>query len=83
LFDYVGANRARFNKVLFDPQYLENPALFSDVTKEFVLTVLTSTLAQHQIDEAEIAKQHSAKTYRFSWPNYDSDNPFPYDDGEE
>jgi hypothetical protein len=66
LFDYVGANRARFNKILFDPQYLENPALFSDVTKEFVLTVLTSTLAQHQIDEAEIAKQHSAKTYRFS-----------------
>lgn len=80
LFAFVGANRARFNKILFDPRYLENPALFSEVTKEFVLQILTSALARHDIDETEMAKQRSAKTYRFSWPDYNSDNPFPYDD---
>ena len=83
LFVFVGANRARLNKILFDPRYLENPALFTNVTKEFVLGVLTSTLAQHEIDEAEAAKQRAANTYRFSWPDYNSDNPFPYDDGED
>jgi len=82
LFTFVEDNRTRFNKILFDPQYLLNPALFSNVTKEFVLTILTSSLSQHTIDEAEIAKQQAAETYRFSWPDYDSDNPFPYDDGE-
>ncbi len=83
LFVYVGANRARLNKILFDPQYLENPTMFSNVTKEFVLTVLTSTLVRHEIEEAEAAKQRAADTYRFSWPDYNSDNPFPYDDEEE
>jgi hypothetical protein len=83
VFAFTRTNRARFNKILFDPRYLENPALFSEVTKEFVLAVLSSALDQHQIDEAEKAKQRAANTYRFSWPDYESRNPFPYGDDED
>ncbi|NQV83611.1 MAG: hypothetical protein HQ494_07290 [Rhodospirillales bacterium] len=83
VFAFTAANRVRFNKILFDPRYLENPALFSEVTKEFVLAVLSAALDQHQIIEAEAAKKHAANTYRFSWPDYDSKNPFPYDDDGE
>ena len=83
LFAFAGANRARFNKILFDPRYLKNPALFSEVTKEFVRQVLSSALEQHKIDESEKAKESAANTYRFSWPDYDSENPFPYDDEDE
>ncbi|MBT3306827.1 MAG: hypothetical protein HN377_10145 [Alphaproteobacteria bacterium] len=80
VFAFAAANRARFNKILFDPRYLENPALFSEVTKEFVLGVLSAAMDQHQLIEAEAAKEQAANTYRFSWPDYDSENPFPYDD---
>ncbi|MBC8339021.1 MAG: hypothetical protein ISR51_01915 [Rhodospirillales bacterium] len=84
LFVFVGTNRACFNKILFDPRYLENPGLFSKVTKEFVLQVLSSALEHHKIMEAETQKQRAANTYKFSWPNYDSENPFPYEeDGGE
>ena len=83
LFAFAGANRARFNRILFDPRYLKNPALFSEVTKEFVRQVLSSALEQHKIDESEKDKERAANTYRFSWPDYDSENSFPYDDEDE
>ena len=65
LFTFVEDNRTRFNKILFDTQYLLNPALFSNVTKEFVLTILTSSLSQHTIDEAEIASSRLPKLIAF------------------
>jgi len=45
--------------------------------------VLSSALEQHKIDEAGKAKELAANTYRFSWPDYDSENPFPYDNEDE
>jgi hypothetical protein len=40
LLVFVMDNRKRLNKILFDPAYLENPSLFSEATKDFVLQVL-------------------------------------------
>ncbi len=80
LFAFVDDNRARLNKILFDPAYLENPALFAEATKDFVKRVLSSAMGQHEIGEIEKAKIRAADTYRFTWPDYESDKAFPYKD---
>ena len=80
LFAFVDDNRARLNKILFDPAYLENPALFAEATKDFVKLVLSSAMEQHEIEEIEKAKIRAANTYRFTWPDYESDKAFPYKD---
>ncbi len=80
LFAFIGDNRTRLNKILFDPAYLENPALFAEATKDFVKRVLSSALERHEIEEIEKAKIRAANTYRFTWPDYESDKAFPYED---
>ena len=80
LFAFVGDNRVRLYKILFDPVHLENPAPFAEATKDFVMQVLSSALERHEIDEIENAKIRAADTYRFSWPDYDPDKAFPYKD---
>ncbi len=83
LFAFVMDNQTRLNTILFDPEYLTNPSLFSEATKDFVLKVLGSALERHEIEEIRKAKVRAAKTYRFSWPGYEPDQAFPYgDDGE-
>jgi hypothetical protein len=76
LFAFVQENHSRLNKILFDPQYLKTPSLFSDVTKGFVLQVLSSALEQHEIEELKKAKALAANTYRFSWPEGGATNRF-------
>lgn len=83
LFAFVTDNQTRLNNVLFDPEYLKNPSLFSEATKDFVLQVLGSALERNEIEEIRKAKVRAANTYRFSWPDYDPDQAFPYEDDAE
>jgi len=82
LFVFVEDNHAGLNKILFDPEYLKTPSLFSEATKAFVLQVLSSTLEQHEIEELQKAKALAADTYHFSWPDDGSNQSFPYDDDD-
>lgn len=83
LFAFVKKNQSKLNAILFDPEYIKNPSLFSEATKGFVMEVLGSALEQHEIEEIQNAKVRAANTYRFSFPDYESDHAFPYQDDDE
>lgn len=83
LFAFVADNQARLNRVIHDRRYVEDPGCLAEVTKEFVLQTLSSALETHQVNEIQKEKILEANTYRFSWPEMDTDFPYREDDDDE
>lgn len=82
LFAFVADNQARLNRVIHDRRYVEDPGCLAEVTKEFVLQTLSSALETNQVNEIQKEKILEANTYRFSWPEMDTDFPYRDEDGE-
>ena len=78
LFQFVSANQRRLNRIIHDRRYVENPQLLAEVTKEFVLQVLSTALEKQEFNEIQEARIRAAKSYRFSWPDLEPDRDFPY-----
>ncbi len=81
LFAFVGDNQVRLTRIIHDRRYIEDPTRLSEVTKEFVLKTLSDTLEAHEANEIQETKIREARTYRFSWPEMETN--FPYRDEDE
>ncbi len=83
LFAFVGDNQVRLTRIIHDRRYIEDPTQLSEVTKEFVLKTLSDTLEVHEANEIQEAKIREARTYRFSWPEMETNFPYRDQDNDE
>lgn len=85
LFAFVADNQARLNRVIHDRRDGKDPGGLAEVTKEFVLQTLSFTLETPQVNEIQEEKisEEEENTYRFSWPELDTDFPYGDDDDDD
>lgn len=80
LHRFVDANYRRLNMILYDPAFLENRGLITQVTGDFVAEVIEATLVRH--DEGVI-DTGEPEAHRFVFDAEGGTADFPYIDDDD
>lgn len=77
LFDFIGKNRSRMNRLLFDARFVHDPSCIRAVTNDFINVVVDVLLEHFKNGQVESGEK---TVYTFQWPHYDT--PFPHQDDD-
>jgi len=80
LLDFTNTNYHRIQRVLFDPDFVRNPAMLRDISAEFVHQVVKLSLEMHESGEIQESK---LSVHTLTWPYRDTDVADPEDDPDE
>lgn len=77
LFDFVGRNHAAMEEIIFDKDYIYDPAHLQDVTNAFVVEVVNLTLEHYETGDIDTGEPAVRK---YTWPYRAEDLIDPDDD---
>ncbi len=79
LFDFVGRNRGRINRLIFDKKFIFEPGCIRKITNDFIRTVSNTTMEMYINGEIDSGEK---TVHRINWPYNEYDFPYLDDDDE-